>query len=119
MDGGIPFLMRFRGPWYTQTAARSSPAPLRNRQLQQPPNSGRGGAEPGPGTETETGPAPGAASAPRADMAEPETTPEVSDVYKCPGGKRDKEFGAQPRPALVVPGERRVTGTGLSVGSRC
>lgn len=75
MEGGIPFFIRFRGPWYTQMAAISNPAPLSKRQLQQPPNSGRGEAAPGPG------PAPDAASAPCGDMAEPEVTPEVPVLY--------------------------------------
>lgn len=81
MEGGTPFFMALRGPWQIQMAAISSPAPLSKRQLQQPPNSGRGEAEPGPGTET----VPGAASAPGGDMAAPERTPEVSVVCNSPG----------------------------------
>uniref|UniRef100_A0A8U8C7J6 Seipin n=1 Tax=Geospiza parvula TaxID=87175 RepID=A0A8U8C7J6_GEOPR len=87
MEGAIPFFMAFRGPWYTQTAAMSSPAPLSRRQLQQPPNSGRGEPGPGPGT----GAASGAASAPRGrDMAGPEETLEVSVIYSTPGATAQK-----------------------------
>lgn len=80
MEGGMPFFMTLRGPWYTQMAAISSPAPLSKRQLQQPPNSGRGEAEPGSATRT----SPGAASARCGDMVAPEEAPEMSVVYKSP-----------------------------------